>query len=145
MGRRPRPTDAATTLAPAAAAGQASVWAALQNSFVLGWTAIVAALVIAMVIPNPTRFQVGVFAIFVGLAAGGIASGLAGMIQVNTKWVTAGGPLAAFVFTVVLIVRVAEPDLNLVPDLKVGAVVSTPASENSGGASRPDANTKRSR
>lgn len=104
---------------------------ALRTPYVFGCITLAMALVIALLIPKPSHFQLGVFAVLLGLSVAGITSGITGTIQVSTKWVKAGGPLGAFVFTVMVIIWVSEPSPNIAPDQKGGAVMSKPASRKS--------------
>jgi VIT1/CCC1 family predicted Fe2+/Mn2+ transporter len=73
-------------------------------AYVTGVVFIVAILVIAIFIPNPTHFQAQVFAVVLALAAGGFATSLSGMLKVDmklSKRVAIGATGALAVFTIV--------------------------------------------
>lgn len=70
----------------------------LGNPFYIGCGGLIGALLLAIAFPRPTEFQLVTFAIFIGLSSAGIATGLSGMLDIQTTWVKAGGPLAVFVF-----------------------------------------------
>jgi hypothetical protein len=68
--------------------------------FACGVVAIVIALAIAILIPNPQPHQVRIFAVTAGLGGASFTSGFTGLLEIDTKWLKAGGPLAVFVFIV---------------------------------------------
>jgi hypothetical protein len=71
--------------------------------FACGVVAIVVALVIAIVIPKPEEHQVRIFAVLAGLGGASFTSGFTGLLEIETKWLKAGGPLAVFVFIVLVV------------------------------------------
>jgi hypothetical protein len=65
---------------------------------IFGVVFLVVILVVAIMIPNPTKFEYVVFRITIALAAGGVAAMIPGILNVNIPHVlTAGGALAAFI------------------------------------------------
>jgi hypothetical protein len=75
--------------------------------FACGVVAIVAALVIALVIPKPEQHQVRIFAVLAGLGGASFTSGFTGLLEIETKWLRAGGPLAVLVFIVWVVLGVS--------------------------------------
>ena len=77
---------------------------------------VVALLVLALAIPNPTPFQYVVFRVILTLAVAGVAAMLPGFLAVSVpNWLRAGGALAVFVIVYFynpasLIVSGIEPD-----------------------------------
>ena len=61
--------------------------------FACGVVAIVAALVIAIVIKQPAQHQVRMFAVLAGLGGASFTNGFAGLVEIETKWLKAGGRL----------------------------------------------------
>ena len=84
-------------------------------SFLLGYAALGVAILLAILFPEPSRFQVAVFALCCGVACGGIANGLAGTIGLKLGWLTASGAIAIAVVTAYVVIRIALPELSLVP------------------------------
>ena len=78
-------------------------------AFFFGLGGVVVGLLIALCKPEPTPFQLAVFTAMISLAGAGIVSGIAGTLEVKTKWLKAGGPLAAFVFLFYFIIQVSAP------------------------------------
>ena len=68
--------------------------------FAFGVAAIVVATVMAVVIPRPEPHQVRIFAVMTGLGGAGFMNVLTGGLEIEIKWVKAGGPPAVFVFIV---------------------------------------------
>jgi hypothetical protein len=68
--------------------------------FACGVVAIAAALVIAILIPRPEQSQLRMFAVLAGLGGASFTSGFTGLLEIETKWLKAGGPLAVFVFII---------------------------------------------
>jgi hypothetical protein len=67
-------------------------------AYIFGAVMIGVVLVIALVLPEPTRFQRAVIWAILAMALAGVASVIPGFIEVNLrKWVVAGGALAVFV------------------------------------------------
>lgn len=65
---------------------------------VFGVAFLIAILVIALMVPNPTAFQYQVFRIILAVAVGGFAGTFTGFLQVViSNWIKAGGALAAFI------------------------------------------------
>lgn len=67
-------------------------------AFVFGVVFLAVILIIAIVIPNPSEFQIFVFRIVLAIAAAGIGAVVPGFISVNIpKYIRAGGAIALFV------------------------------------------------
>jgi hypothetical protein len=81
-------------------------------SFLLGYVALGIALVLAALFPDPTRFQVAVFAICCGVSVGGIANGFAGTLGLQLGWLTAGGSIAVALVATYVVIKVALPDFS---------------------------------
>lgn len=67
-------------------------------AFAFGVVFVIALLVLALFVPNPTPFQYTVFRVVLALAAAGAAAMIPGFLQVTiAEWLRAGGALAVFV------------------------------------------------
>jgi hypothetical protein len=73
--------------------------------FLFGVFAVLLGLIIALVNPDPKPFPRVVTTVLIGLGGAGIASGITGFLEVQSKWVRAGGPLGVLVFLCVFISR----------------------------------------
>ena len=71
--------------------------------FACGIVAIFGALVMAIVIPRPEQTELRMLAVIFGLGGASFTSGFAGLLEIETKWLKAGGPLAVFIFIVWII------------------------------------------
>jgi hypothetical protein len=71
-----------------------------KTAFTCGLVAMVIGMTIAIFIPRPEPFQLRIFSVFMGLGAASFTTGLTGLLEIKTKWLTAGGPLAVLVFIV---------------------------------------------
>ena len=60
-------------------------------------------LVISLVQPDPLPFPKVMITVFIGLGGAAIASGITGFLEVESRWVKAGGPLGVLVFLCVFI------------------------------------------
>jgi len=69
-----------------------------DNIFNIGLFGLVLGLVLALVFPVPSSFQAAVFTIIIGLSGAFLTSGVAGFLEIDSKWVKAGGPLGVMVF-----------------------------------------------
>jgi hypothetical protein len=69
-------------------------------AFACGGAALAVGLAIAIFIPRPEPFQLKMFAVTAGMGGASFGSGLTGLLEIKTRWLTAGGPLAVFVFIV---------------------------------------------
>ncbi|QHF04341.1 hypothetical protein N015_18780 [Pseudomonas asturiensis] len=66
-------------------------------SFVFGVVFLVAVIVIAIILPNPTDFQYVIFRLVASLSAAGVVAVMSGFIEVKFgSWLRAGGALAVF-------------------------------------------------
>jgi hypothetical protein len=65
---------------------------------IVGTVVVVLSVMLALAFPNPSNFQRSMIAIFAGLGAAGIASAFTGFVEIESRWVRAGGPLGVFVF-----------------------------------------------
>jgi hypothetical protein len=68
--------------------------------FAFGVLAIVTALAIAIEIPRPEPYQQKMFAVFAALGAASVCSGFTGMLEIETRWLKAGGSLGVFVLVI---------------------------------------------
>jgi choline-glycine betaine transporter len=68
-----------------------------NTAFGFGATALIAALGIALLIPEPLPFQVRIIAVITAIGGACLTRGISGSLEIKTKWVNAGGPLAVFV------------------------------------------------
>ncbi len=80
--------------------------------FAFGVIAIIAALVLAVVIPKPEDYQLRVFAVLAGLGGASFTNAFAGLLEIETKWLKAGGPLAVFVFIVWVVLGGSPSDIS---------------------------------
>ena len=69
----------------------------LPGLVILGLILLTVSLVLAFAVPSPTRFQEMIFRGLFGLAAASIASEIPGILDINSKVVSASGALAVFV------------------------------------------------
>jgi hypothetical protein len=108
----------------------------IQFGFAVGFgiAGLVIVLLIAIFIPVPTLFQYQVFRIILALAAGGAASMIPGILNVQIpNFITAGGALAVFVVVYFyspaqLAVRGISPDPTPTPSLAPSpSITATPA------------------
>lgn len=68
------------------------------TAFVFGTVFVITILVVALIVPNPSTFQVFVFRVILSLAAGGVAAMIPGFINIEVNsFIKAGGALAVFV------------------------------------------------
>ena len=79
--------------------------------FACGIVAIVAALAIAIIIPKPEQPLLRMFAVLAGLGGASFTSGFTGLLEIDTKWLKAGGPLAVFVFIIWVILGGAPSEI----------------------------------
>jgi hypothetical protein len=79
--------------------------------FACGVLAIIAALAIAIFIPRPEPSQLRMFAVLAGLGGASFTNGFTGLLEIETKWLKAGGPLAVFVFIIWVILGGAPSDI----------------------------------
>lgn len=77
-----------------------------QAALMVGAAALLISLVLAFIYDDPKPFQKAVFAVFIGLGGASFTTGMTGLLEIRTKWLTAGGPLAVFVFIVGVVTRV---------------------------------------
>lgn len=68
------------------------------NIFNIGLVGIVLGLVLALIFPTPSGFQVNVFTVVLSLSGACMASAITGFLEIDSKWVKAGGPLGVLVF-----------------------------------------------
>jgi hypothetical protein len=80
-----------------------------RTAFICGAVALVLGLVIAIAIPRPEPFQLKIFAVILGLGGASFTSGLTGLLEIKTKWLNAGGPLAVLVFIVYIVLSIPNP------------------------------------
>jgi hypothetical protein len=66
--------------------------------FLFGVIALLAGVTISLVNPNPPPFPLIVTTVLIGLGGAAIASGITGFLEVESRWVRAGGPLGVLVF-----------------------------------------------
>lgn len=67
------------------------------TAFIFGTVFVVTILVVALLVPNPTTFQLFVFRVILSLAAGGVAVMIPGLINIEMgSIIRAGGALAVF-------------------------------------------------
>ncbi|MEO6117885.1 MAG: DUF4019 domain-containing protein [Methylotenera sp.] len=67
------------------------------TAFIFGTVFVITILVVALLVPDPTTFQVFVFRVILSLAAGGVAAMIPGFINVEiSSFLRAGGALAVF-------------------------------------------------
>jgi hypothetical protein len=66
--------------------------------FLFGIFALIVGCVLAVVLPSPPLFARAVITTFIGMGGAALSSAFTGFIQVNAKWVKAGGPIGVFVF-----------------------------------------------
>lgn len=66
--------------------------------FLFGIFAIIAGLVISLIMQDPRPFPKTITTVFISLGGACLASGIAGFLEVESKWVRAGGPLGVLVF-----------------------------------------------
>jgi hypothetical protein len=93
-----------------AAAARARLCSSLHSPFIIGCGFLLISLLLAIFIPRPEPFQVSIFAVFVSVAASCVMHGVAGMLNIQTRWITAGGPVAIFILTLFLVLHVSVPD-----------------------------------
>jgi hypothetical protein len=74
-------------------------------AIVIGLVTLAGAVVFALVVPCPKPFQTHVFAVITGVGAAAITPLINGVLTIRTKWLTAGGPLAVFVFATYVILQ----------------------------------------
>ena len=111
MAQTSRPRAGKTGYYPVAQRPAAIIPHAVPKFFSISIVALVIGVIIAIVIPYPTPFQRTVFAVVVSLAGTSItASSISGFIQINSKWLKAGGPIAVFVFLCFFIIKFSEPE-----------------------------------
>jgi hypothetical protein len=79
--------------------------------FACGVVAIIAALVILILIPKPEQAQLRMFSVLAGLGGASFTSGFTGLLEIETKWLKAGGPLAVFVFIVWVVLGISPSDI----------------------------------
>jgi hypothetical protein len=79
--------------------------------FLCGAAALMIALFLACLIPNPSHFQAGVFGAFTALGGAGFCSGLTGIFEIKLTGIKAAGPLAVFIIIFWSIIHMAAPDL----------------------------------
>jgi len=82
-----------------------------NTGFLCGTGGLIIALILACLLPNPTHFQVGVFAAFTALGGAGFCTGLSGVFEVKTKIIKAAGPMAVFLLIFWGITHLAAPEL----------------------------------
>ena len=61
--------------------------------FLFGIFAVLLGLTIALVNQNPPPFPRVIITVFISLGGAAIASGITGFLEVESRWVKAGGPL----------------------------------------------------
>jgi hypothetical protein len=66
--------------------------------FIFGVFAIIAGLVISLILQDPRPFPRTITTVFIALGGACLASGIAGFLEIESKWVRAGGPLGVLVF-----------------------------------------------
>lgn len=77
-----------------------------RAALIVGAAALLISLVLAFIYDDPKPFQKAVFAVFIGLGGASFTTGMAGLLEIRTKWLTAGGPLAVFIFIVWVVTQV---------------------------------------
>jgi hypothetical protein len=102
-----------TAAAPPDATVSHKVSLTKPSAFSYGLIALGIGLFIALFVPEPTKFQIAIFASVIGLGGAGITSGITGVLEIETKWLSAGGPLAVFIFLCVFIVKVSSPEVGI--------------------------------
>jgi hypothetical protein len=85
--------------------------------FVFGIFAVLAGLTIALVNQNPPSFPRVIITVFIGLGGASIASGITGFLEIQSRWVRAGGPLGVLVFLCFFIWQSAGQVDPVVPNL----------------------------
>lgn len=80
-----------------------------NRPFAFGIIAVIIGLALAVFIPDPSPFQKAVFTVVIGLGGAGFATAISGFLEVNSKWVTAGGSLGVFVFICIFIWQTTNP------------------------------------
>ena len=69
-----------------------------DNIFNIGLFGIVLALILALVFPEPSQYQTSIFTVCMGLSGACVASGITGFLEIESRWIKAGGPLGVMVF-----------------------------------------------
>jgi hypothetical protein len=77
-------------------AAQVSHWSG-NIGFLCGAAALLIAVLLACLVPNPSHFQAGVFSAFTALGGAGFCTGLTGLLEIKLTGVKAAGPLAIFI------------------------------------------------
>jgi hypothetical protein len=82
-------------------------------SFIVGFVLLLASLGMVFFAPEPKPVQLATFITTLGIAAALVMNGfLSGTIQITTKWVRAGGPMATFVFVCLFAASVSVPNFG---------------------------------
>jgi hypothetical protein len=127
MAQTSRPRGGKTGYSPIARGPAAIIPQTVPKTFGFSIVALVIGIIIAIFIPYPTPFQRTIFAVVVSLAGTSItASSVSGFIQINSKWLKAGGPVAVFVFLCFFIIKFSEPE-------NLNSNVNGPAEHHRGG------------
>jgi hypothetical protein len=85
---------------------------AFRSPCILGAVMLFICVALALGIPNPTDYQLAIFAIFVSAAAAAFSSDLLGSLEFKTAWVSAGGSSCVFLFSGIMFMTYTKTELT---------------------------------